>query len=142
MSSPARAGRGRHGHRRDPGVHGRPRGRAPRHPRLEVVDSMHARKARMSELADGFVALPGGWGTLEELFEAVTWAQLGLHDKPIGLLNVGGFFDDLLAFVDHATGEGFVKGATEPLPARRRRSRTSARPHGGPRPGGRDLMDR
>jgi uncharacterized protein (TIGR00730 family) len=76
---------------------------------LEVVDSMHTRKARMSELADAFVALPGGWGTFEELFEIVTWAQLALHDKPVGLLNVGGFYDELLAFLDHATGEGFIK---------------------------------
>jgi uncharacterized protein (TIGR00730 family) len=76
---------------------------------LEVVDSMHARKARMSELADGFLGLPGGWGTLEELFETVTWAQLALHGKPVGVLNVGGFFDELLSFLDHATSEGFVK---------------------------------
>jgi uncharacterized protein (TIGR00730 family) len=76
---------------------------------LEVVDSMHARKARMSELADGFIGLPGGWGTLEELLEIVTWAQLQLHDKPVGLLNVGGFYDELLSFLDHATSEGFVK---------------------------------
>lgn len=78
---------------------------------LEVVDSMHARKARMSELADGFIGLPGGWGTLEELLEIVTWSQLQLHDKPVGLLNVGGFYDELLSFLDHATSEGFVKDA-------------------------------
>lgn len=78
---------------------------------LEVVDSMHERKARMAELADGFVALPGGWGTLEELFEVVTWAQLGLHAKPVGLLDVGGFFDDLLQFLDRAVAEGFVTEA-------------------------------
>jgi uncharacterized protein (TIGR00730 family) len=76
---------------------------------LEVVDSMHARKTRMSELADGFIGLPGGWGTFEELFEIVTWAQLDLHGKPVGLLNVAGFYDELLAFLDHATSEGFIK---------------------------------
>jgi uncharacterized protein (TIGR00730 family) len=79
--------------------------------RLDVVDSMHERKARMAELADAFVALPGGWGTLEELFEVVTWAQLGLHAKPVGLLDVGGFFDDLLQFLDRAVAEGFVTEA-------------------------------
>lgn len=77
--------------------------------RLEVVASMHERKARMAELADGFIALPGGWGTFEELFEIVTWAQLGLHDKPIGLLDVGGFYGELLSFLDHAVSEGFIK---------------------------------
>jgi uncharacterized protein (TIGR00730 family) len=82
---------------------------------LEVVDSMHTRKARMSELADGFIGLPGGWGTLEELLEIVTWAQLQLHDKPVGLLNVSGFYDELLAFLDHAMGEGFIKGPQRAL---------------------------
>jgi hypothetical protein len=77
--------------------------------RLEVVASMHERKARMTELADGYVALPGGWGTLEELFEVITWAQLDLHRKPIGLLEVGDFFGDLLAFLDRAVAEGFIK---------------------------------
>src|SRR5438270_7658744 len=67
--------------------------------RLEVVGSMHERKARMAELADGFLALPGGYGTLEELFEVVTWKQLRLHAKPIGLLNAAGFFDPLLAWI-------------------------------------------
>jgi len=76
---------------------------------LRVVASMHERKAMMADLADGFVALPGGWGTLEEFFEVLTWAQLGLHAKPCGLLNVGGYFDGLLAFADHAAAEGFVR---------------------------------
>jgi uncharacterized protein (TIGR00730 family) len=75
---------------------------------LRVVASMHERKAVMNDLADGFIALPGGWGTLEEFFEILTWAQLGLHQKPCGLLNVHGFFDRLLSFVDHSVDEGFV----------------------------------
>tara|TARA_B100000902_G_scaffold41665_1_gene49235 strand:- start:20 stop:580 length:561 start_codon:yes stop_codon:yes gene_type:complete len=75
---------------------------------LELVDSMHQRKARMSELADGMVALPGGFGTLEELFEALTWLQLGLHEKPIGLMNVAGFFDPLLQFLDASVDKGFL----------------------------------
>ena len=76
--------------------------------RLEVVGSLHERKARMHELSDAFIALPGGFGTLDELAETVTWAQLGIHTKPIGLLNVDGYFDDLLAFVDGAVAHGFV----------------------------------
>jgi uncharacterized protein (TIGR00730 family) len=76
--------------------------------RLEVVDTIHARKARMAELADGFVALPGGFGTLEELLEMLTWAQIGLHQKPIGLLNVRGYFDPLLAMIERAQKEGFI----------------------------------
>ncbi|MEO7457130.1 MAG: TIGR00730 family Rossman fold protein [Gemmatimonadaceae bacterium] len=75
---------------------------------LRVVSSMHERKTMLSALADGFVAMPGGLGTLEELFEIWTWGQLGLHRKPYGLLNVNGFFDPLLAFLDHAVAEGFV----------------------------------
>ena len=75
---------------------------------LHLVDSMHERKAKMAELSDAFVALPGGLGTLEELFEAWTWMQLGLQHKPCGLLAVGGFFDPLLAFLDRASEEGFV----------------------------------
>ncbi len=75
---------------------------------LQVVPDMHARKARMAEQADAFVAMPGGIGTLEELFEVWTWAQLGLHAKPIGLLNVAGFFDHLLAFCDHMVADGFL----------------------------------
>ena len=77
---------------------------------LRIVGSMHERKAMMADLADGFVALPGGWGTLEELFEIVTWAQLGLHRKPCGLLNAAGYFDGLLSFLDHSIHEGFVRG--------------------------------
>jgi uncharacterized protein (TIGR00730 family) len=77
--------------------------------RLEVVDTMHQRKARMADLADGFAALPGGFGTADELFEILTWAQLGLHTKPVGLLNVAGFFDPLLAWLDRCVGEGFLR---------------------------------
>ena len=78
---------------------------------LRVVDSMHERKAQMAELADAFVALPGGVGTLEELFEVYTWNQLGLHAKPLGLLNVRGYFDGLVRFLDHAVEERFVTRA-------------------------------
>ena len=77
--------------------------------RLEVVDGMHARKARMAELADAFIALPGGLGTLEELFEVWTWGQLGYHAKPLGLLEVNGFYDPLLTFLDHLVDERFVR---------------------------------
>ena len=76
---------------------------------LHITSSMHARKAKMAELAEGFVALPGGVGTLEEIFEIWTWAQLGLHGKPVGLLNVGGYYDELVRFVDHATASGFIR---------------------------------
>ena len=76
---------------------------------LRVVPSMHERKALMADLSDGVIALPGGWGTLDELFEILTWGQLGLHAKPCGLLNVDGYFDPLLSFVDHAIDEGFVR---------------------------------
>lgn len=76
---------------------------------LRIVASMHERKAVMAELSDAFIALPGGLGTLEELFEVLTWAQLGLHRKPAGLLNVHGYFDGLLSFLDHAVGERFLK---------------------------------
>jgi len=75
---------------------------------LRVVDSMHERKAVMAELADAFVALPGGVGTLEELFEVYTWNQLGLHAKPLGLFNVRGYYDGLARFLDHAVAERFV----------------------------------
>jgi uncharacterized protein (TIGR00730 family) len=75
---------------------------------LRVVETMHERKAQMAELADAFVALPGGMGTFDELFEIITWAQLGLHAKPIGLLSVAGYYSTLLALVDHAAAEGFV----------------------------------
>lgn len=77
--------------------------------RLEVVDSMHTRKARMAELSDGFIALPGGFGTFEEFCEILTWGQLGFHQKPMGLLNVNGFYDPLLALFDHAVSEGFLR---------------------------------
>lgn len=82
---------------------------------LRVVPSMHERKAMMAELADGFIALPGGYGTLEEFFEILTWAQLGLHRKPCALLNVHGYFDPLLRLVDHAVAEGFVRPDHRPL---------------------------
>jgi uncharacterized protein (TIGR00730 family) len=75
---------------------------------LIEVGSMHERKAIMADLADGFIAMPGGFGTLDELFEIVTWAQLGIHHKPVGLLNVLGFYDPLLAMVQHLVKEGFV----------------------------------
>jgi uncharacterized protein (TIGR00730 family) len=81
------------------------------HPRLtdlRVVANMHERKALMAELSDAFVALPGGIGTLEELIEMYTWAQLGLHSKPLGVLNVRGYYDGLAAFLDHAVVEGFL----------------------------------
>jgi uncharacterized protein (TIGR00730 family) len=76
---------------------------------LHVVGSMHERKALMAELSDGFVALPGGAGTLEELIEVYTWSQLGLHDKPMGVLNVLGYYDGLAALLDHAVREGFLR---------------------------------
>src|SRR6185295_14308405 len=76
---------------------------------LRIVGSMHERKALMADLSDGFAALPGGLGTLDEWFEIWTWAQLGFHHKPIGLLNFEGFFDPLLAFLDHLVAEGFVR---------------------------------
>ena len=72
---------------------------------------MHARKARMAELSDAFIALPGGLGTLEELFEVWTWGQLGYHGKPLGLLEVNGFYSKLTSFLDHIVGEGFVREA-------------------------------
>jgi uncharacterized protein (TIGR00730 family) len=75
---------------------------------LRIVSSMHERKALMAELADGFVALPGGMGTLEELFEVYTWTQLGLHSKPLGLLDVRGYYAKLAAFLDHTVEERFV----------------------------------
>jgi len=75
---------------------------------LLIVDTLHERKAKMAELADAFIALPGGLGTLEELAEVLSWAQLDLHTKPIGLLDVDGYFAALEAFLDHAVGEGFV----------------------------------
>lgn len=77
--------------------------------RLHLTDSMHQRKALMNDLADGFIALPGGFGTLEELFEVITWAQLGIHAKPIGLLNVDAYFDPLLTFLERSVVAGFVR---------------------------------
>ncbi len=76
---------------------------------LRVVTTMHERKALMADLSDAFIALPGGWGTLDEMFEILTWAQLGLHRKPCGLLNVLGYFDRLLSFLDHTMEQGFVR---------------------------------
>ena len=78
---------------------------------LHVVDSMHERKSLMAVLSDGFIALPGGFGTLEEIIEVLTWGQLGFHDKPCGLLNVDGYFDEFLSFLDRATTQGFVRRA-------------------------------
>jgi uncharacterized protein (TIGR00730 family) len=75
---------------------------------LEVVPHMHARKARMHELSDGYIALPGGYGTWDELFETITWAQTGAHTKPMGLLNVRRYYEPLLAAMDHAVSEGFI----------------------------------
>lgn len=79
---------------------------------LRIVDTMHERKATMADLSDGFVALPGGWGTFDELFEILTWAQLDLHGKPVGVLNVEGYFDPLLSLVAHSINEGFVARAS------------------------------
>lgn len=83
--------------------------------RLEVVDSMHARKARMAELSDAFVALPGGFGTLEELFEVLSWRQLDLHRKPVVLYDVAGYWQPLLAVIDHLCAEGFTSPAQRDL---------------------------
>ena len=76
---------------------------------LRVVGTMHERKAAMADLADGFIAMPGGFGTMEEFFEMTTWSQLGLNSKPLGLLNTEGYYDALLGFVEHAVAEGFVR---------------------------------
>ncbi|WHH61485.1 TIGR00730 family Rossman fold protein [Petroclostridium sp. X23] len=76
---------------------------------LHIVDNMHQRKAKMYDLADGFIALPGGIGTLEELAEVFTWYQLGYHQKPVGILNINNFFDSLMKFLGHMTHEGFLK---------------------------------
>jgi uncharacterized protein (TIGR00730 family) len=83
--------------------------------RLHVVASMHERKAMMAELSDGFVALPGGLGTLEEVAEMLTWSQLGLHTKPVGFLNVAGYYDLLLEFLDHGVTEGFLRAENRQL---------------------------
>ena len=76
---------------------------------LHITESMHERKMMMAELSDGFIALPGGIGTLEELFEIWTWAQLGFHNKPCGLLNINGYYDSLIGFLDHVLAEQFLK---------------------------------
>ena len=76
---------------------------------LHIVKDMHARKALMAELADGFIMLPGGTGSLDEFFEVTTWAKLGYHAKPCGILNTNGYYDSLLQFLDHAVGQGFMK---------------------------------
>lgn len=76
---------------------------------MRIVATMHERKALMASLSTAFIALPGGYGTLEELFEVITWAQLGIHSKPVGILNVNGYFDGLLDFIDHSISERFVK---------------------------------
>ncbi len=81
----------------------------PRATQMHVVDTMHARKAQMAALADAFIALPGGYGTLEELLETITWAQLGIHRKPIGLLNVQGYYDSLVQFFQQSVSRGFVR---------------------------------
>ncbi|GJL66639.1 MAG: cytokinin riboside 5'-monophosphate phosphoribohydrolase [Nitrospirales bacterium] len=82
---------------------------------LRIVQTMHERKALMEQLSDGFLALPGGYGTLEEICEMVTWAQLNIHHKPCGLLNVEGFYDSLLAFMDHQVQQGFVTSTNRTL---------------------------
>jgi uncharacterized protein (TIGR00730 family) len=82
---------------------------------LHVVSSMHQRKALMADLSDGFIALPGGWGTFEELCEVLTWSQLGLHQKPCGLLNVEGYYDALITLFDHAVEEAFLRPAHRSL---------------------------
>jgi uncharacterized protein (TIGR00730 family) len=78
-------------------------------PDLRVVKTMHERKALMAELSDGFIALPGGYGTFEEFFEVLAWSQLGWHQKPFGLLNINGFYSHLIAFLDHTEREGFIR---------------------------------
>jgi uncharacterized protein (TIGR00730 family) len=82
---------------------------------LIIVNSMHERKSRMAELSDGFIALPGGWGTFEEIFEMLTWAQLGHHEKPCGLLNVESYYDELYRFLDKAIEQRFVKEEFRPM---------------------------
>jgi hypothetical protein len=82
---------------------------------LRIVHSMHERKALMADLADAFIALPGGYGTLEEFCEVLTWSQLGLHAKPCGLLNVDGYYDSLLGLFDHAVAEGFVRSPSRDI---------------------------
>lgn len=84
-------------------------------PDLRIVQTMHERKALMAEMSDGFIALPGGFGTFDEFFEILTWAQLGIHTKPVGILNVAGFFDPLLGLVDHAIAERFIRAEQRAL---------------------------
>lgn len=84
-------------------------------PDLRIVKTMHERKALMAELIDGFIALPGGFGTFEEFFEVLTWSQLGLHSKPCGVLNISGFFDPLLELINHSVSEGFVRATHREL---------------------------
>ena len=76
---------------------------------LRIVESMHERKSLMAELSDGFIALPGGFGTMEEIFEVITWAQLSFHDKPCGLLNINGYYNYLIKFLDHSVKENFIE---------------------------------
>ncbi|XVE56149.1 hypothetical protein DITRI_Ditri03aG0214300 [Diplodiscus trichospermus] len=82
---------------------------------VRAVSGMHQRKAEMARQADAFIALPGGYGTLEELLEVITWAQLGIHDKPVGLLNVDGYYNSLLSFIDKAVDEGFIAPAARDI---------------------------
>jgi len=82
---------------------------------LHIVDDMHQRKAMMAGLSDGFIALPGGLGTLEELFEMLTWSQLGFHGKPVGVMNVAGYYSSLLTFLDQGVSEGFMRQAHRDL---------------------------
>ena len=82
---------------------------------LRIVETMHQRKAMMNELSDAFIALPGGFGTLEELFEILTWAQLGIHGKPSAILNVAGYYDSLMAMLDYAVAERFLRPAHREL---------------------------
>lgn len=82
---------------------------------LFLVDTMHERKALMAEHADAFIAMPGGYGTLEELFEVITWLQLGIHSKPVGILNVGGYYDALIAMIDHGIENGFIAAPNRAL---------------------------
>jgi len=83
--------------------------------KLHVVDTMHERKALMADLADAFVALPGAYGTLDELFEIITWAQLGIHTKPVGILNIEGYYDHLLAFLDNCVANGLLRQSNREL---------------------------
>lgn len=115
--------------------------------RLFVVKDMHERKAMMADLSDGFIAMSGGIGTLEELFEVLTWAQLGIHDKPIGLLNVDGFYDSLIGFLRHQVEQGFLQAkyaellqiAAEPKDMLDMLQRAAAKP-ATPNPAMRDLI--